>query len=103
MIIEKCNGNWNYMYEFEIADNWYPCHLIEENGSIKESDNKLQIFTRNGSIITERSENIRKMRKEQYLKQRSEDIKSLKEIAFVRGYHKNLNDDLALFYNSIKL
>ena len=98
MTIEKCNGNWNYMYEFRIADSWYPCHLIEENGVIKEIDNKLQIFTRNGSIITERSENIRKMRKEQYLKQRSEDIKSLEEIAFVRGYHKNQNDDLALFY-----
>ena len=31
MTLEECNGNWNFMYEFKIGENWYPCNVIKVN------------------------------------------------------------------------
>lgn len=28
--IEKCSGYWNFMYEYQMKGNWYPCHAIEQ-------------------------------------------------------------------------
>ncbi len=61
MPIEECNGNWNHMYEFKLCGNWYPCHVIKENDTVIRSDDRVWIFTRNGSITTEQNENVRKM------------------------------------------
>lgn len=41
MTLEECNGNWNYMYEFRIGENWYPCNVIKAN------NDQVRIFTRN--------------------------------------------------------
>ena len=97
MALEECNGNWNFLYEFRIGDNWYPCNVIEIN------DNRVRIYTRNGSVMTERYENVRKMGEEQYLKERLDTIKYTGEYAFDRGYHKNIEDDLELLRNSMEL
>lgn len=47
MTIEQANGNWNFLYEFKIGDDWYPCNILDE---IPELENRLVIFTRNGTI-----------------------------------------------------
>lgn len=103
MPIEECNGNWNHMYEFKLCGNWYPCHVIKENDTVIRSDDRVWIFTRNGSITTERNENVRKMSEEQYLKQRSEYMSYLGEFASDRGYHENVGEDLALFHDLVEL
>lgn len=103
MTIEECNGNWNHMYEFRIDDNWYPCHIIEENGSIRKSDNRVWIFTRNGSITTERNEDVRKMSEKRYLEQRLEDMGYLGKFSSDRGYHKDVEEDLELFRGLVEL
>lgn len=59
MTVEQANGNYNYMYEFRIDKSWYPCHLL--NDSVENGH--CMIFTRNGSIISERLNDVRKMRK----------------------------------------
>ena len=63
MTVEQANGNYNYMYEFRIDKSWYPCHLL--NDSVENEH--CMIFTRNGSVIHEQLQDIRKMRKEDYL------------------------------------
>lgn len=55
MKIEECDGNWNFIYEFKIDENWYPCNIIE--GS-EVDGNRVWIFTRNGTITTENREDI---------------------------------------------
>ena len=76
-----------------------------ENLLISYADHKAQvwIFTRNGSITTERNENVRKMSEERYLKQRSEYMSYLGEFASDRGYHENIGEDLALFHDLVEL
>lgn len=47
MTIEQANGNWNFLYEFRIGNNWYPCNILNEPASTKDH---LVIFTRNGTV-----------------------------------------------------
>lgn len=101
MEIEKCNGNWNFMYEFRIKDNWHPCHVIEVYCN-KDVLNVL-IFARNGAITHENRENVRKMSKERYLKERTEIIDYFGKWAFYHGYHEYVEDDLKMFDESNEL
>lgn len=55
------------------------------------------IFTRNGSVIHEQSQDVRKMRKEDYLQNRKEVIEWLGKWAYNHGIHENMHDDLKLF------
>lgn len=103
MSIDDCNGNWNHMHEFKLCGNWYPCHVIEENDTVRRSDNRVWIFTRNGTITTERNENVRKMSEKRYLEQRLKDMGYLGKISSDRGYHKNVEEDLELFRGLVEL
>ncbi len=93
MTVEQANGNYNYMYEFRIDKSWYPCHLL--NDSVENG--RCVIFTRNGSVIREQSQNVRKMRKEDYLQNRKEVVEYLGKWAYNYGIHENIHDDLKLF------
>lgn len=93
MNIEQANGNYNFMYEFRIDESWHPCHVLEtfvENGHC-------MIFTENGSVTQEQLQDVRKMKKEDYLQIRKEVIKWIGEFAYRHGVHENLDDDLKLF------
>ena len=98
MTVEDCYGNWNFMHEFRIGNNWHPCNIIEvlDNTSIK-------IYTRNGSIIRELHENVRQMTEKQYLKYRTQIIDIEGKYAYKHGYHKNVEDDIKLLHNSIAI
>lgn len=97
MVIEECNGNLNYMYEFRIGNNWYPCHIMRKNGNL------VRIFTRNGTIATEHLEDVRKMNEIQYLKQRSNVIRCFGKFASSNGYHENIEEDLALLSKTLEV
>ena len=97
MVIEECNGNLNYMYEFRINNNWYPCHIIRKSGNL------VRVFTRNGTIMTEHLEDVRKMTEIQYLKQRSDIIRYFGKFASSNGYHENIEEDLALFSKTLEV
>lgn len=95
MTVEKCDGNWNFMYEFRIDDSWYPCNIIGRN---EVDGNSVWIFTRNGTITTERREDVRKMSEDRYLKQRLDTIKNVgnpnlterrRYVTFQRNHHPN--------------
>lgn len=95
MKLEQCNGNWNFMYEWRInaeSNNWYPCHVYE---SERSNDKDVCIFTRNGSLMTESAENVRKMSKETYIKNREKNITQLKYCK-EKGFHETLEEDLEL-------
>ena len=93
MTVEQANGNYNHMYEFRIGKSWYPCHLLNI------SNDKLHgvIFTRNGSVTHEQLHDIRKMCKEDYLKNRKEVVEWLGKFTYHYGIHENVDDDLKLF------
>lgn len=55
------------------------------------------IFTRNGSVTHEQSQDVRKMRKEDYLQNRKEVVEWLGKWAYNHGIHENVHDDLKLF------
>lgn len=55
------------------------------------------IFTRNGSVTSEQLNDVRKMRKEDYLQNRKEVVEWLGKFAYYHGIHENLDDDLKLF------
>lgn len=103
MSIDDCNGNWNHMYEFKLCGNWYPCHVIEKNDTVRRNNNRVWIFTRNGTITTERNENVRKMSEKRYLEKRLEDIEYLGKSVSDRGYHENIEEDLALFFKTLEV
>lgn len=90
MTLEQCNGNWNFLYEFRIEDNWYPCHVVETN------DKTVMIFTRNGTITRERISNVRKMDSTRYLLNRSQYIIDCGKYAYDHGYHEREEEDLRL-------
>lgn len=94
MNIEQANGNWNFLYEFKIGDDWYPCNIVDEN---PELENRLVIFTRNGTITEQSIKKLRKMSKINYLRNRENTIKLSSKIAYDHGFHKNIDDDLNLF------
>ena len=96
MTVEQANGNYNHMYEFRIDESWHPCHLL--NDSVE--DGHCMIFTRNGSVIHEQLQGIRKMQKENYLQNRKEIIEWIGKFAYRHGFHENVDDDLRLF-NSV--
>lgn len=100
MKIEECDGNWNFIYEFKIDESQYPCNIIE--GS-EVDGNRVWIFTRNGTITTERREDVRKMSEDRYLKQRLDTIKNVGKYAFDHGYHEDIKEDLKQFYDSEEL
>ena len=93
MTVEQANGNYNYMYEFRIDKSWYPFHLL--NDSVENGH--CMIFTRNGSVIHEQSQDVRKMRKEDYLQNRKEVVEWLGKWVYNHGIHENVHDDLKLF------
>ena len=93
MTVEQANGNYNYMYEFRIDKSWYPCHLL--NDSVENEH--CMIFTRNGSVIHKQLQDVRKMRKEDYLYNRKEVVEWLGKWAYNHGIHENVHDDLKLF------
>ena len=97
MTLEECNGNWNFMYEFRIGKNWYPCNVIKVNNG------RVCIFTRNGSVTSEQYKDVRKMDKDLYLQLRSEIIRNLGKYAYDHGYHNNIEDDLMLLRDSKEL
>lgn len=90
MTLEQCNGNWNFLYEFRIGDNWYPCHVVEMD------DKTVMIFTRNGTITRERISNVRKMDSTRYLLNRSQYIIDCGKYAYDHGYHEREEEDLRL-------
>lgn len=93
MTVEQANGNYNHMYEFRIDESWYPCHLLNDF----VEDGCYMIFTRNGSVTHEQSQDVRKMQKEDYLQNRKEVVEWIGKFAYYRGFHKNVDDDLKLF------
>lgn len=97
MTIEQANGNWNFLYEFQIGDNWYPCNILDEVSRLKDH---LYIFTRNGTICQQSIKELRKRSKTDYLRDREAIIEWYKELAYLHGFHENVNDDLDLFYNA---
>lgn len=97
MTFDQCNGNWNYMYEWRTSsdsDQWYPCHLYDKESS---NNNEIYIYTRNGTIMREKEENVRKMSKENYIKNRKESIKFAGKHYKAVGFHDTLEEDLALW------
>lgn len=97
MTIEQANGNWNFLYEFRIGNNWYPCNILNEPSLMKDH---LVIFTRTGAVSQEPIRKLRKKSETDYLKDRKEFIKICGDFAFHHGFHKNVNDDLNLLYNA---
>ena len=97
MTIEQANGNWNFFYEFQIEDNWYPCNILSESSMLKDH---LYIFTRNGTICQQLIKELRKRHEADYLKNREAIIEWYGEIAYLHGFHENVKDDLNLFYNA---
>lgn len=95
MTVEQVNGNYNHMYEFRIGESWYPCHLLHD--FVEDGYCYCTIFTRNGSIIREQFHDVRKMKKEDYLKNREEVIEWIGKFAYRHGFHENVDDDLKLF------
>lgn len=93
MTVEQANGNYNHMYEFRIGESWHPCHLLHDF----VEDGYCMIFTRNGSVTSEQLNDVRKMRKEDYLQNRKEVVEWLGKFAYYHGIHENLDDDLKLF------
>ena len=93
MTLAQCNGNYNYMYEWRLGDEWYPCHLC----NVKEPEGYICIFTRNGTIMSEKTDNVRKMSKEHYIAQRTKDKNDLGEYFTQKGYHDTLEEDLSFF------
>lgn len=81
------------MHEFRIGGSWHPCHLLHDF----VEDGYCMIFTRNGSVTSEQLNDVRKMRKEDYLQNRKEVIEWIGKFAYHRGFHENLDDDLKLF------
>lgn len=96
MTIEQANGNWNFLYEFQIGNNWYPCNVLDETPLLKDH---LVIFTRNGAVIQQSINELRKRSKTDYLKDREDTIEWCKEFAYLHGFHENIDDDLKLFYS----
>lgn len=97
MTIEQANGNWNFLYEFKIGDDWYPCNILDES---PELENRLVIFTRNGTISQQPVNKLRKRSKLDYLKDREDIIKWSGEWAYCHGFHENIDEDLKLFDNA---
>lgn len=97
MTLEECNGNWNFMYEFRIGENWYPCNVIEVN------NDRVCIFTRNGSVMSEQRKDVRKIDIDLYLQTRSEIIRDIGKYAYDYGYHNDIEDDIMLFRDSKEL
>lgn len=97
MTIEQANGNWNFLYEFRIGNNWYPCNILNEPASTKDH---LVIFTRNGTVSQEPIRKLRKKSESDYLKDREEAIKMCGDFAFHHGYRRDVNDDINFFYNA---
>jgi hypothetical protein len=95
MTVEQANGNYNHMYEFRIDKSWYPCHLLHD--FVEDGYCYCTIFTRNGSVTSERLHDVRKMRKEDYLQNRKEVIEWIGRFAYHHGIHEKLDDDLKLF------
>lgn len=99
MTIEQCNGNYNHMYEWKLSNEWYPCHILNPETNI----NKIVIFTRNGSIMREPIEHVRKMSREKYLNNRESCINALGARASYKvGFH-DIDEDLMLFEESNEL
>ena len=55
------------------------------------------IFSRNGSVTHEQLQDVRKMRKEDYLQNRKEIIEWIGKFAYRHDFYKNVDDDLKLF------
>ena len=97
MTLEECNGNWNFMYEFRIGENWYPCNVI------KVDNDQVCIFTRNGSVTSEQRKDVRKMDMDLYLQTRLKIIRDIGKYAYDHGYHNDIEEDLMLFRDSKEL
>lgn len=97
MTIEKCSGNFNFMYKFRLGESFFPCHIISNQGEY------VHIFTQTGTITRELKSCVRKMDKKEYLESRNFDIRSLGEFAYNHGYHHVEADDLNLFEESNEL
>lgn len=93
MTVEQANGNYNHMYEFRIGESWHPCHLLDDS----VEDECYMIFTRNGSVTSERLRDVRKMSKEDYLQNRKEVVEWIGKWAYNHGIHESVDDDLKLF------
>lgn len=99
MTFEQCDGNYNFMYEWKLGNNWYPCHIYHKNVDV----NSITIFTRNGSIMTESVNNVRKMSQITYLNNRVKCINDISKYAYKRGFHENIEEDIRLFEESNEL
>lgn len=97
MTIEQAYGNWNFLYEFQIGDNWYPCNILDETPLLKDH---LVIITRNGTVSQQSIKELRKRSKIDYLKDREDIIEWCGEFAYSRGFHENVDEDLNIFYNA---
>ena len=96
MTSEECCGNWNYMYEWRSpnTDEWFPCHLYDMESLLRDG---VCIFTRNGTIMSVKNCDVRKMSKETYIKNREYGIEAVREYYNIVGFHSNLEDDLKLW------
>lgn len=94
--------NWNHMYEYQLFDEWCPCHVLNDLPSHLLQKGICEIYNAHGSVDTVPIEIVRKMSKEDYLAKRSEDIAWLKgKIDIWRlGYHENVKDDLTIYTQS---
>lgn len=100
MTLSQYRDNWNYMYEWKrgIDSQWFPCHiLINDN----QTDNEhICIYTRNGTILKEHPENVRRMAEKDYCKQREQYISLLEKHYKTYGFHETLKEDLKLLMKS---
>ena len=90
--IEKCSGYWNFMYEYQIKGDWYPCHAIEQT-----DDGYVRIFNGAGNIFSVRTTEARKMSSESFLANRKRTIDACGSCSYNHGFHSKASEDLNQF------
>ena len=90
--IEKCSGYWNFMYEYQMKGDWYPCHAIEQT-----DDGYVRVFNSVGNIFSVRVAEVRKMSLKSFLAGRKRTIDDYGSDSYRHGLHSRESEDVNQF------